>query len=330
MMYSNRFIASVRVNGKILRENQGIVSLPFGAEYEILVKNMHSRRAMVKITVDGEDIGSGSRLIIGPNDSTVIERFIKNGNFSSGNKLKFIERTGGIEGHRGIKQEDGLIRCEFWVEKEVPEEITRTIVRDRYVDRYYPHPVYPWTLGDVTYTSGGTQNALGGYMYGGPQGGAQAPGSTFTAQNVNSAMNSARQPNLTSRRSSGPSASTGRGRPIQATAKRAMGGMTGQPRSRPFRSFVEEETRGGAVMDFNDTGITVAGSESHQQFYSAQGFAIETNSHVIVLQLRGEVGGVAVVKPVTVDLKPVCSSCGKKNKPNVKFCADCGTALLLI
>lgn len=238
-MYSNRFIASVRVNGKILRENQGIVSLPFGAEYEILVKNMHSRRAMVKITVDGEDIGGGSRLIIGPNDSTVIERFIKNGNFSSGNKLKFIERTGGIEGHRGIKQEDGLIRCEFWVEKEVPQE-------------------------------------------------------------------------------------------IQAKAMRAPMGRTGSSRSRPFRSFLEEETRGGAVMDFNDTGITVAGSESHQQFYSAQGFAVETNSHVIVLQLRGEVGGVAAVKPVTVDLKPVCSSCGKKNKPNVKFCADCGTALLLI
>ena len=50
MMYSNRFIASIRVNGKILRENQGTVSLPFGAEYEILLKNMNSRRAMARVT----------------------------------------------------------------------------------------------------------------------------------------------------------------------------------------------------------------------------------------------------------------------------------------
>ena len=121
MMYTNRFVCSVKVNGKILREQSSLVTLPFGSEYTILLKNLNSRRAMVKVSVDGQDATEGTRLIIAPNATLELERFIKNGNFSRGNRFKFIERTAGIEAHRGIKADDGLIRCEFWSEKEVAE-----------------------------------------------------------------------------------------------------------------------------------------------------------------------------------------------------------------
>lgn len=334
MMYSNRFIASVRVGGKILRENQGTVTLPFGAEYELLLKNMNSRRAMVRVSVDGVDVTDGTRLIIRPNDTISLERFIKNGNFSSGNRLKFIERTGGIETHRGIKQDDGLIRCEFWAEKEAPQEIHQTIVQHRhYVDRdhyyYWPNPYpwnHPWNLGGgslgLSNTQVNTSGSLGSSqgtdsLYGRAQGSGQMPGSTVT-HSANMAQNttSTSRPQFT--------ASAGKQRPIQAKAMR--GPMGSSRRSRPMRSF-GEETRSAL---FNDAGITVPGSESHQQFYSATGFPIEETSHVIVLQLRGDVGGVVVVNPVTVDLKPTCSSCGRVNKATNKFCSQCGTALFLI
>jgi hypothetical protein len=59
MMYSNRFVCSVKVNGKILREQSGTVTLPFGCEYEILLKNLNSRRAMVSVSVDGKDATDG-------------------------------------------------------------------------------------------------------------------------------------------------------------------------------------------------------------------------------------------------------------------------------
>jgi hypothetical protein len=83
-------------------------------------------------------------------------------------------------------------------------------------------------------------------------------------------------------------------------------------------------------MAVNTAGITVPGSESSQHFYSASGFPLESNSHVIILQLRGEVGGVAVEVPVTVERKPECSTCGKTNRPTNKFCDQCGTALRII
>src|ERR1700721_1628098 len=107
MMYSNKFVASLKVGGKILREQSGVVALPFGAEYGILLKNLNSRRAQVKVTVDGQDATEGTKLILPANGSINLERFIKNGNLKTGNKFKFIERTSKIEDHRGIKEDDG-------------------------------------------------------------------------------------------------------------------------------------------------------------------------------------------------------------------------------
>ena len=81
-------------------------------------------------------------------------------------------------------------------------------------------------------------------------------------------------------------------------------------------------------QSMSDIGITVPGSESRQQFYSTSGFPLETQSTVIVLRLRGQVGMVPVVKPITSSVKPKCGSCGKVSKSGVEFCPKCGTALV--
>ena len=52
-----------------------------------------------------------------------LERSIKNGNLTEGNRFKFIERTGSVEKHRGIGIEDGLVRIEFQFEQP-PRPIT--------------------------------------------------------------------------------------------------------------------------------------------------------------------------------------------------------------
>jgi hypothetical protein len=184
-------------------------------------------------------------VIIGPNATVVLERFIRNGNLSCGNRFKFIERTPGIEAHRGIKADDGLIRAEFWAEKEV---VDQPIIRHHYYDHWYPvpRPYYP---------------LLGG------------------------------------------------------TAKMAP----------DFDNSLEFKE-----ADVNDAGITVPGSESNQQFYHASGFQLESNSSVVVLQLRGVVGGVQVAAPLTVEHKPTCSTCGKVNRATNRFCDQCGTALQIL
>jgi hypothetical protein len=80
----------------------------------------------------------------------------------------------------------------------------------------------------------------------------------------------------------------------------------------------------------NDIGITVPGSKVEQKFTTVYGFLPEANSNTIILRLVGVVGEVKVTKSITVAHKPTCTTCGRVNKANSKFCTDCGTALELL
>lgn len=144
MMYQNKLVAAVKVNGKVLRETGDSVTIPFGSEYSLLLKNLDSVRIQVKVSIDGKDATEGTWLIIGPNSSLELERFIRNGNLNSGNKLKFVERTQSIEKHRGIEAEDGLVRIEYKTEKKKPvlkeEVIHHTHTYD--YEYWWPYTMY--------------------------------------------------------------------------------------------------------------------------------------------------------------------------------------------
>ena len=116
MMYNNKLVASIRANGKILREFKDTVYLPFGVEYSVLLKNLNTVKALVNVYIDGDNVVPGG-LVLNAGQEIDLERAIRNGNMNEGNKFKFIERTGNIEQNRGIKIEDGLIRVEFQFEK---------------------------------------------------------------------------------------------------------------------------------------------------------------------------------------------------------------------
>ena len=114
-MYANKLVASLKANGKILREFKDNVYVPFGSEYSFLLKNLNTKRALVNVFIDGEDMTPGG-LVINAGQEIDLERSIKNGNLKEGNKFKFIERISSIEDYRGVKLEDGLIRIEFQFE----------------------------------------------------------------------------------------------------------------------------------------------------------------------------------------------------------------------
>jgi len=121
MMYNQKLVASIKSKGKVLREFKDTVYIPFASEYSILLKNLNTVRAVVNVFIDGENVVPGG-LVIDPGRTVDLERWIKNGNLSEGNKFKFIERTSAIEdGPRGIKLEDGLIRIEY--QFEVPRPV---------------------------------------------------------------------------------------------------------------------------------------------------------------------------------------------------------------
>jgi hypothetical protein len=153
-MYDNKFVVCIKHDNKILREFKDVAYLPFGSEYSVLLKNLNNRRALVQLTIDGIDIGDGTKFVIDANSELEVKRFIKNGNLTEGNALKFIERTSQIEEHRGIKSEDGLVRVEFQFEKEVVHHHDVKHVYHHYYDCYPYYNYRPW------YWSPGV---LGGY-----------------------------------------------------------------------------------------------------------------------------------------------------------------------
>jgi hypothetical protein len=150
-MYNSGLVAVIKVGGKVLREDQEKVYIPFGSEYSILLKNLKSQRVTVEIQVDGTDVFGGGQIVIPANSEVELERSIKNGNFNSGNKFKFIERTEKIEEYRGVKVDDGLIRIEYWTEKiTVPVPVITYPIPQW---PYKPYPHYPVNTRDLT---GGT------------------------------------------------------------------------------------------------------------------------------------------------------------------------------
>lgn len=118
-MYQNQMACAIKVDGKVLRELDGKVFLPFGSEFSLVLKNLNTRRACVRITIDGQEAVHGG-LIVNANSSVDLERFVKEGQMGQGNRFKFIERNEKVEETRGIKVDDGLIRFEVEYEREWP------------------------------------------------------------------------------------------------------------------------------------------------------------------------------------------------------------------
>lgn len=118
-MYKNDLIVAIKHNGKILRELNNQIIIPFGSEYSILIKNISQKRAGISISIDGDNVTNNDLLIIDAGKQTELKRFLNSTSNKIGNAFKFIEKTEKIEKHRGNKIEDGLITVTFSFEKEL-------------------------------------------------------------------------------------------------------------------------------------------------------------------------------------------------------------------
>jgi len=151
MVYNQKFIAVVKVNGKVLREQDDLVTLPFGSDYSILLKNLESRRASVSISIDSKDVLDGHALIVNPNSEIELKGFMENNEVR--NAFRFIQKTQEISDHRGDNVDDGFIRVEFAYEKAKPEILRKTIIHDN----VYHH----WNDDNTIYGSSGTPRPRG-------------------------------------------------------------------------------------------------------------------------------------------------------------------------
>jgi len=178
MTFKQNFVMVVKANGRILREIDGIVTLPFLTEYSLYLKNLESRRVAVKIHIDSKYLGRD--LIIEPNDFIEVERFIENLDY--GHRFRFIQKTEEIAQNRGDFVEDGTIRCEFRYQKAVP------IVTYSYHHEYhYNHPTY-WPY--IWYNSPSYPCTYGLTSSGAGGGGSYSASSTLGSPTAGASINS--------------------------------------------------------------------------------------------------------------------------------------------
>ena len=296
-MYNSKLVASIKANGKVLREFKDTIYINFGSEYSILLKNLNTTRAVVNVFIDGENVVPGG-LVIDPSRTVDLERWIKNGNLSQGNRFKFIERTAAIEdGPRGIKLEDGLIRIEY--QFELPRPIL--FVNDATTNTWSHYPPGVLTSTSTSQYSGVTDRFT-----------LQSSG-VVNQVNVGGVLR-------------GVDYSAGE------TTRAAASATTGATLASMGIASNTECHDGAICMDsyVSDVGITVPGSKSTQSFQTTQVGAMDPTLHTIVLRLVGDLGhNKPVTEPITVKAKPRCITCGKQNKATSKFCSECGTHLTI-
>jgi len=115
-MYNEKLIVVIKSNGKVLREFNDEVYIPFGSDYSIFIKNKDiNRKALINISIDGEDVLDGNSMIIDPNTDTELKGFMDGNNVN--NKFRFIEKTDKISAHRGNHIEDGLVEVTYRFEE---------------------------------------------------------------------------------------------------------------------------------------------------------------------------------------------------------------------
>lgn len=287
MTYNEKFVAVVRHNGRILRERNSTVTLPFGAEYSILLKNLNSRRAVVKVSIDGKNVMAGQSLIVQPNSKVELKEFVKG--LKGTNHFKFIRKTKRISDYRGDRIDDGLVRVEVRFEKEKPEIIRSTIVYDplpwpprtRVCSLCHRWPCECWN-GNRWYYGGTTLTSNGG---GGSSAGVSC---NYVASN-----------------------SSGLDAPVTGLTK-SKSYKTKRLSTRPLPDEGITVKGSPSGRKFNHGHV---GELEHK------------SSVIVIKLRGAKKNGTAIRKPVTVRTKLRCVTCGRKSKSSAKYCRNCGTYL---
>ncbi len=152
-MYSNKFVACIMVDDEVVREirkdNADLVYLPFGTDYHIRLRNLDYRRAVVSISIDGDDVLDGSRLVLEGNSTTDLKGRLDSKTNKARNAFRFIERTLAIAEHLGDHTDHGLVRVAVQFEEDVPH--VEQIIKWPQIPQqpWYPHNPGPWYDGIV-------------------------------------------------------------------------------------------------------------------------------------------------------------------------------------
>jgi hypothetical protein len=130
MMYSSGFVVCIVCNGRVLEESKdGIVRIPFGAEYSIRLRNKNNRRAVAFLQVDDENAGGNGIIIDYPGNYRGRPSYVDvKGPIGTEKNFKFVSSQSGETVDAGknnkVDGSNGVIRVEFKLEKPTPPPTT--------------------------------------------------------------------------------------------------------------------------------------------------------------------------------------------------------------
>jgi hypothetical protein len=311
-MYKNNLVLSISCEGNFLQENkEGEVLLPFQSEYSVFLKNKYSRKVMCSVFIDGKDVLNGRKLVLKPNDSFDLERFVEN-NLEEGRKFRFIKKTEGIVAHRGNKPEDSLVEVRYKF-----EYIPKTYLNDIYLGGRilkrdpFSFPSNPTCTAvdggpksdNISFTDEHSEFKIPGM-------GIRHLGDKIEEMRFNSIQSNSVTKDCFS--------TIGEDTFMYSFGiKKDEKTLTGADSK---REYPEKKSFSNPVLE---DGITVKGSESFQKFKNTYSFQTEQEEHVMIIKLKGTTkDDIEVVEPVTKNSKKLCPYCGKKWDFNFTYCPD--------
>lgn len=135
MMYNNRFVVCVLVNGQVQRElANGVVNLPFETDYGLRFRNKNDRRAVVKFYIDGENVSGNGYVIPANAYIDILRHNDKDRSF----RFVSLDSPEAVDAGKNGPNPDkvkGLIEAHFFLEERPPVEVHH--------HHHYP-PTPPW------------------------------------------------------------------------------------------------------------------------------------------------------------------------------------------
>ncbi len=159
MVYQNKFVLCVLVNGNIVKEqSDGSVCIPFGSEYTVRLRNKNNRRVLVVLYIDGENVSEGG-FIVNANDYVDIKRPV---NVDRAFKFVSLQSADAQDfGKNGPSTSvTGKIEARFYFEKEpYVKKYTTVPLPYTYEKPWVSQPILKWSSSTKSSLTSELQNS---------------------------------------------------------------------------------------------------------------------------------------------------------------------------
>jgi hypothetical protein len=114
MAYDSQFVLAILHEGSPVREINGKITIPFGSEYIVRLKNKSNVRAKARVWIDGRKASTLGDFILHAGETLDLERFLDE-SMDSGRRFKFVH-VSDSRVNDPTDYNNGVVKVEFYKE----------------------------------------------------------------------------------------------------------------------------------------------------------------------------------------------------------------------